>query len=207
MNFDEIKEKMNAENMEDAKIPKNISALNASEMPIEKVRKTMRNEIFILFVSFVVLFASPSFRPLYPLAEGIYYIMLFVTCLIALGQVVKMTWFLNKTRNMNLRSRDHLINYIFDLKMTLEVYKTASISGGVVLPFSVLSYVTGTKDFDESVFTNLILLNISTQTLFISILIYLVVAAIFCYVTILWVDKLYIIHIKKLEEILAEFEI
>ena len=207
MNFDEIKQKMDAESMEDSQIPKNISALYESKMPIEKVRKTMRGEIIMQLVAIVIFFAAPSFISLYPLAESIYYIMMFVTCLMTLGYITKMIWFLNKTRNLNVGSRDAVINYIHDLQMTLEVYKTAIIAGSLLLPLSMLAFTTGIKYYDESVFTNFMLLNISTLTLLVSILIYLILAVLIYLLTVYWADQLYGLHVKKLEKILAEFEI
>lgn len=207
MNFDEIKEKMNAEIMEDSQIPKNISALSASKMPIEKVRKTMRGEIIMQLAGIVFIFAIPSFIPLYPLAKSFYYIIMFVTCLMTLGYIAKMMWFLNKTKSINTGSRDTVINYIHELQITLEVYKTAIIAGSLLLPLSQLALITGIKVFDESLFNNFISLNLSTSTLIISVVIYLVLAIIFYLGTFFWAEKLYGIHIKKLEKILTEFEI
>lgn len=207
MNFDEIKEKMNAESMDNSQIPKNISVLKASEMPVEKVRKTMLGEIIMQLAGIVFIFAIPSFIPLYPLAESFYYIIMFATCLMTVGYVAKMMWFLNKTKGMNTGSRDTVINYIHDLQITLEVYKTAIIAGSLLLPLSMLSLITGIKVFDESLFNNFLLLNISTFTLIISILIYLILAFLIYLLTVFWADKLYGIHIKKLQEILTEFEI
>lgn len=207
MNFDEIKEKMNAASMEDSQIPKNISALSASKMPIEKVRKTMRGEIIMQLSGIVFIFAIPSFIPLYPLAKSFYYIIMFVTCLMTLGYIAKMMWFLNKTKAINTGSRDTVINYIHELQITLEVYKTAIIAGSLLLPLSQLALITGIKVFDESLFNNFISLNLSTSTLIISVVIYLVLAIIFYLGTFFWAEKLYGIHIKKLEKILTEFEI
>ena len=117
MNFEDIKQKMDSENMDDTQIPEKIENLQSSKMPIEKVRKTMRSEIITQLIAIVVFFAVPSFLPMHPLAESVYYILMFVTSIMTLGYLAKMMWFLNKTRAMNLGGRDTVLNFIHDLKI------------------------------------------------------------------------------------------
>ena len=207
MNFDNLKQKMDAENMDNTQIPTNIKDLKTSNMPIEKVRKTMRGEIITQLVTIVFFFAVPSFIKLYDLPKAIYYILMFFTCIITLGSLAKMTWFLNKTRNLNANSRDTIVAFIHDLKLTLEVYKTAIIAGSLLLPLSMLALVMGNQLLSEEIFTTIILLNMPPLQLILVIVGYLAGAIFLYYITVVFTDRLYGVLIKQLEKTLHEFEV
>ncbi len=207
MNFDNLKQKMDAENMDNTQIPTNIKDLKTSNMPIEKVRKTMRGEIITQLISIVFFFAVPSFIKIYDLPKAIYYILMFFTCVMTLGYLAKMTWFLTKTRNLNANSKDTIVAFIHDLKLTLEVYKTAIIAGSLLLPLSMLALVLGTKFTNEEIFTKIILLNMPPLQLILFIVGYLAIAILFYYITVIWADRLYGVHIKQLEKTLQDFEV
>ena len=207
MNFDNLKQKMDAENMDNTQIPTNIKDLKTSNMPIEKVRKTMRGEIITQLIGIVFFFAVPSFIKIYDLPKAIYYILMFFTCVMTLGYLAKMTWFLTKTRNLNANSKDTIVAFIHDLKLTLEVYKTAIIAGSLLLPLSMLALVLGTKFTNEEIFTKIILLNMPPLQLILFIVGYLAIAILFYYITVIWADRLYGVHIKQLEKTLQDFEV
>lgn len=206
MNFDKIKEQMDALNMDDSEIPTTIKDLAISHMPIQKVRKSMRNEIITQLMIIVVFFMAPSFVEMHELPRAIYYILMFVTSLITLGYLAKMSWFLKRTSDLSGHSKDVVVSFINDLKLTLEVYKTAIISGSLLLPFSMIALYLGKKDMNEELFENLVRLNVSNSTLLLYILGYILVAVLIYAITIIWSNKLYGVHIKNLMGVLKEFD-
>jgi hypothetical protein len=221
MNFDEIKRKMDADAMEGITLPTNIKQLQESKIPIQKVRQSMKGEIITQLIIIVLFFAAPSFLKMDQLPKGIYYILQFITSLITLLYLAKMTWFLNKTSDLTGNSRDTVVAFIHDLKLTLEVYKTAIIAGSLILPISILTLFLGSGKMhigvrnvesanaipQEGIFLKFISLDMSLNILLISIGTYLIVAAFIYIVTVKWTDKLYGVHIDKLKETLKEFEI
>ncbi len=207
MNFEEIKRKMDADNMDKIQMPTNIKQLDKSKIPIEKVRNRMRGEIFTQLFIIVIFFATPSFIEMYQLPKAIYYILMFITSLITLLYLAKMTWFLQKTSNLNGNSRDTVLAFIHDLKLTLEVYKTAVISASLLLPLSMVTVVLGSIQVKQELFTNFITLNVSNITLLISIIAYLLIAAIIYIITVKWADKLYGVHLQDLQKTLKEFDV
>ncbi len=217
MNLDEIKKKMEAEGTRDLSVPKNIKQLEDSKLPIQKVRKSMRSEIITQLVIIIVFFTVPLVLEMNQMAKGLYFILQFITALITLLYIAKMTWFLNKTSNISGSSRDTVMGFIHDLKLTLEVYKTAIIAGSLILPLSLAALFTGNEKLHlslgeiqlggEDLFFKLFSLDMSPFYLMICIAIYLVMAAVIYYITVKWADGLYGIHIHKLEETLKEFEV
>ncbi len=200
---------MNSENMDDTQIPRRIKDLEASKMPIQIVRRRMRNEIIITLLSIVFIFFAPRFLniQMHPLAEGIYYISIFLLSLMTLLYLIKIGWFLNKTSNLNKGSKETVLAFINDLKLTLEVYKTAMISGSLLAPIYAISLFFGRARMDEGAFTDLILLNMPPATLILYIVGYLVLSVLIYFITILWSNWLYGTHIKELEKVLKEFEV
>lgn len=207
MNFDNIKDKMDAEPMDDIQVPKRIDGLESSKMPIQKVRKTMRGEIITQLICIVVFFAAPGFVEMYKLPKSIYYILMFITSLITVGYLIKMWWFIKKTGNLNTGSKETVVNFIHDLQLTLEVYKTAVIAGSLLLPFSLLVFILGIEHVDQKIFTQLILLDMPPALLFAGVIGYIILAILLYFVTVAWSNSLYGVHIKNLERTLKEFEI
>lgn len=217
MNLDEIKKKMEAEGTRDLSVPKNIKQLEDSKLPIQKVRKSMRSEIITQLVIIIVFFTVPLVLEMNQMAKGLYFILQFITALITLLYIAKMTWFLNKTSNISGSSRDTVMGFIHDLKLTLEVYKTAIIAGSLILPLSLAALFSGNGKLHlslgeiqlggEELFFKLFSLDMNPINIMICTLIYLLMAAGIYYMTVKWANGLYGIHIHKLEETLKEFEV
>lgn len=206
MDFETIKQKMNSDNMDDNQIPQKIGDLKTSNMPIQKVRKSMRDEIITQLICIVIFFSAPSFIEMHRLPKTTYYIIIFITNLITLGYLIKMSWFLNKTSNLSNNSKATIVSFIYDLKLTLEVYKTAIISGSLLLPLAMVSLFRGSIKIDEEVFNDLILLNMPNTTLILYVFGYILIAILIYFITVCWSNKLYGVHIKNLEKILKEFD-
>jgi hypothetical protein len=206
MNFKDLKQKMNAEKMDNSKIPTEIKDIKTSKMPIQKVIKSMRAEIFTQLVVIILFFAVPSFIELHQLPKGIYYILMSITSFITFIYLGKMIWFLNKSSCLDDQSKNSVITFIHDLKLTLEVYKTAVVSGSLLLPFPMICIYLGRMKMDPKLFENIVSLNISNTTLFLYAIGYIIVAILIYIITIMWSNRLYEIHIKNLEEILKEFK-
>ena len=207
MNFDNLKQKMDAANMENNQIPNHLKDIKTSNMPIENVRKRMIAEIITQLACIALFFIIPSFIKLNPLAKGVYYIIMFVISLITLGYLAKMVWFLKKTSDLTSGSKETVLGYIYDLKLTLEVYKTAIIAGSLLLPFPMIALALGHATKHETIFNNLITLNITPTQILIYALGYLAFALIIYFVTVSWSNSLYGTPIKQLEKTLQEFEV
>lgn len=207
MNFDSLKQKMDAENMENNQIPTQIKDIKSSNMPIENVRKRMITEVITQLACIVLFFIIPSFITLNPLAKGVYYIIMFVISLITLGYLAKMVWFLKRTSDLTAGSKETVLGYIYDLKLTLEVYKTAIIAGSLLLPFPMIALILGHATKQETIFNDLISLNITPAQIIIYAIGYLAFALIIYFVTVSWSNSLYGKPIKQLEKTLQEFEV
>ena len=207
MNFDNLKQKMDAGNMDNKQIPTQIKNMVSSKMPIQKVRKRMIFEIITQLVCIACFFIFPSLIKINPLAKGIYYITIFIMSLFTLGYLTKMMWFLNKTSRLTGGSKETVLGYIYDLKLTLEVYKTAIMAGSLLLPFPMIALALGHVTKHETIFNKLISLDIAPAKILTVAIVYLVFALITYFITVSWSNSLYGKPIKQLEKTLQEFEV
>lgn len=207
MNFDDIKKQMNtaSENKDDIEI--NTKQIGNSKLPLDKVRLSMKSEIITQLLFILVFLGLPSVVPMETVPKGVYYIIMFVTCLITSGYLLKMGWFLKRSSDISQQSKYALLSILHDLKLTLEVYKTAIIAGSLLLPLAMvtLNYAAVNKNEDE--FIKLLSLDIAPNLLAIYLLIYLAIAVLIYFITVKWADKLYGGHVKKLEAVVNQFEV
>lgn len=206
MDFDKIKELMDDENQDDFQLPTSIESLKESQMPIAKIRRTMKNEIITQLVCIVIFLIIPSIKKMHELPRSVYIVFIIMTCLITSGYIVKMIWFLKRTSSVAEQTKETILRFIHDIQLTMEVYKTAVIGGSLLLPISATAYFFGSVRYHESVFSDWFLFRVPTSSILIAILLYIVSGIFIYYLTVLWVKKLYGVHIERLKEILKELE-
>lgn len=216
MNFKDIKQKMDADSAETNEIPASINDIKISNMPIDKVRRSMKSEIITQLIFIVIFFTFPKLmelggKEMYEAPLSLYYITIFISSLMTLGYLMKMISFLRNTKSITGNSKEVVKTYIHELKLTLEVYKTAIISGSLLLVVSFFAFFTGfkgTKIFNTeaiNIFNDVFFLKLSAQEMLKYIIGYLVMAIFIYFITVLWADKLYGTHIKELKKVLKEF--
>ncbi len=201
MNFDNIKSALENEDQAPL-VPESLATLKKSEMPIQQIRKTMKGEIITQLICIVIFFAAPSFMKLHQFPRAVYYIFMFLTALMTMGYVTKMIWFLRKTGSIQGSTKETLLLFIHDIQLTLEVYKTAIISGSILLPISVTALLLGSTNFNENLFQKWFLLDIGATRIILLIFGYLITTFFIYIITVKWADSLYVRHIDKLRNIL-----
>lgn len=213
MNFDELKDEMRRamdQDETDSILP--IATISAeSKMPIEEVQKTMRSEIRTQLLCIITFFVAPfllQFVPpmiLEPFPMGIYLIFMFLTTMMTLGYLAKMVWFLNRASTVQVGTRETILTFIFDLKLTLEVYKTAIVTGSMLLPISFAAFFMGNGHRAQWLY-KCFTLDVSAATLLMLICGYLSTVGLFYYVTTMWAERLYGTHIRTLERLLETWQ-
>ncbi|MFK7748795.1 MAG: hypothetical protein AB8B65_10410, partial [Kordia sp.] len=163
-------------------------------------------EIAIQLAGIVIFFTYPFLIKMYELPRAVYFIFMFITSLMTLGYLAKMIWFLRRTSNVGQQTKETILNFIHDIKLTMEVYKTGIIAGSLLLPISVSAIFMGAEKFGSDRFTEWFMLQMPTSTLLLVILGYLLSGVFIYYITVQWADKLYGVHVRKLEAVLKQME-
>lgn len=206
MNFKNIKQQMDNQNMDDQVIPNHINELKQTQLPIQKIRRNMKAELLTQIVIILFFFAIPYFIKINPIAKGMYFILVFITSLITITYLLKMNSFIKQTSNLSFTIKNALITTLFQLKLTIEVYKTAVISGSLLLPSIVFIIIMGRNNVSESNFLDLITFNTSSEKIILYIVGYLIAAITIHIVANWWTSTLYGKYIKDIESTLEKFE-
>ena len=67
-----------------------------------------------------------------------------------IGYILKLGLFLKKTRNFATNTKETIQTFVFEAKLTLEVYKSFIIAGALLLPVPVFAYGPGAEAFGGS---------------------------------------------------------
>lgn len=206
MNFEDIKQKMDMQNMDDLVIPNRIKALKKTQLPIQKIRRNIKSELITQIAIILFLFAIPHFIEINPVAKGMYFILVFITSMITTTYLIRMNDFMKQTSKLSLSTKEVLLKTVFELRLTLEVYKTAIISGSLLLPVIAFLLIKGRKSVDESAFLAIITFDIPFEKIILYIIGYVLIAVLIFIITGWWSDALYGTYAKDLKNTLEKME-
>ncbi len=206
MNFDELKKDMNQSIDADKSAPIELDLGRGKNNPVAVIRKNMKREIITQLVCIVVFMIYPVLIPMEPLNEAVYYIFIFITSLMTLMYIIKLSYFLSKTNSFTSNTRDAIKNFIFQAKLTLEVYKSFIIAGSLLLPIPVFALIGNKKSGGSVNFERWFLLDVSATELTFLVVGYLLAAAIFYYITRYWTQLLYGKYLTDLEGLVKDLE-
>ncbi|NOQ75890.1 MAG: hypothetical protein GQ574_28045 [Crocinitomix sp.] len=207
MNFEEIKKEMNEEVDQEATKAPTIDLNRGKNNPVEMIRSNMRKEIVTQLVCIVIFMTYPLVIDMLPLNEAVYYIFMFITSLMTIGYIIKLGLFLNKTRNFATNTKDAIRTFIFEAKLTLEVYKSFIIAGSLLLPLPVFALLSDNKSAGKVVdFERWFLLDISSAELIFLIIGYLILAVIIYFITVGWAKLMYGKYLRNLEGLIEDLD-
>lgn len=208
MNFEDLKKEMDESVNRDEKVALFPVDLNRGKNnPVQKIRSNMKKEIWTQLVCIVIFMVYPVVVQMPDLNEAVYYIFMFITSLMTMAYLIKLSFFLKKTSNFAANTKDAIQSFVFDAKLTLEVYKSFIIAGSLLLPFPVFALVVGNSMSGEQAdFEKWFLLNISTTELSILIVAYILIAVLVYFITAGWARLMYGRYLKELETVITHLE-
>ncbi|MFK8045855.1 MAG: hypothetical protein AB8B72_10180 [Crocinitomicaceae bacterium] len=210
MNFDNLKEALDADAKVDSKTELKVDLGKGKNNPVSAIRSNMRSEIITQLIGVIIFLAAPfTFIKLDDKPEAIYLIFMFITCVMIMVYTVRLSLFLKEVDPMTKSTRGAIQLFMYKSKMTLQVYKSFVLASTLLLPATVFALLTGNANgelYNPDIFEKWLFLNISSTELILLILGYLVLAAIFYYMTIGWTKLMYGKHLLALEKILETLD-
>jgi len=206
MKFEDIKQAMNQQKEGGLVMPKSIKNLESSQLPINRIRKTMLIEIIYMLLTVVFFLSVPLYIPMEPEPQGTYLILMFVFCTITVGYLLKMLGFHKRTKLLQCNSKDSIQGYIFDIKLLLEIYKTAMVASTMLVPLPMVALFLGAGEARLEIYRQFFTLDFNTAQLFLLAMGYLALSVLIYFITVKWVEFLYGKQINKLEEILKAYD-
>jgi len=210
MNFEDIKEAMDADTKKDNSAELKIDLGKGKSNPVASIRRNMRTEIITQLLGVIIFLAAPfTFIYMDKKPEAIYLIFMFMTCVMIMVYTVRLSLFLKEVDPMTNSTRDTIQNFMYKAKMTLQVYKSFVLASTLILPVPVFALLTGNTAgelYNPALFEKWLFLDITNLELSLLIVGYLVLAAGFYFMTIGWTKYMYGKHILALETLLDNLE-
>lgn len=208
-NFEDLKKQWKEQDST-VPLPNDLANLKKAQTPIDKIRKNIKTELYLMIASVIFLIIVP-FLPVYQingLSELVYYIVLFLLIISALPYYRSFYSYYKHTNNTSYNSYRSISAIYYELKNTIRLYKTINyllVPYGFILFFIVLS-----KGRSEKIFQIIMDLPHSFQKenyfYFFALLLVILFTLLAIFLVGLWVNQFYGRHLKELEKILGEFE-
>ncbi|WP_121966309.1 hypothetical protein [Myroides sp. N17-2] len=197
MNFDDLKKSWQEQSIEDSVSISNDLGAQVSHLPLEKVRKNVKKEIWVQVLSVILVAFTPQLLKLNASRIGGFYLFYILFVLICGYYIFKMYIFYKRSASLNLNSKDSVYESYYSLKLYIQLYESFSYS---LIPFGILLLlaVTSSNTLDSILrgdITSLIKLGIAS-----------VIMLGFIYVLLkIWISKLYGQYLIQIENTLELF--
>lgn len=198
MNFDDLKKSWQEQNIEDSVSVSNDLGTQVSRLPLEKVRKNVKSELWVQVLSVILVAFTPQLLKLSESRIGGFYLFYTLFVLICGYYLFKMYVFYKRSASLNLNSKDSVYESYYSLKLYIQLYENFSYS---LIPFCILLLlaVTSSSTLDSILVgdkTSLIKLGVAS-----------VLMLVFIYVLVrIWIKKLYGQYLTQIENTLNLFK-
>ncbi|MDX1349758.1 MAG: hypothetical protein R3279_05910 [Putridiphycobacter sp.] len=207
MNFKSIKSAMDAEgipaNQKDVKIEM------AKGNPVAIIRKKIWFELLTTLLGAILFLMVPFIYDIEKRVGSIYLIFMAITVFMLLGNVIKFSLFLSQTPTNETNTWSTIQAFIYNIKTTLAVYKSYSISSALLVPIPIFALILGHKSsefYNPDIFLKFLFLDLNLSEILTMLFIYLGIALVFYLLIVLWIRYYYNKHIIQLEDLLVSMQ-
>lgn len=135
MDFNDIQSAWKNEKTENISLPTHLDKINSANMPLEKIKKNLKNEFFYQIISIVCIGFIPYFYDMPANAFAPFYLLFSIFTAVCIYYLAKLFVFYRRLGTTNLNTKDSLYETYFDIRLNMEIYKTF---GFALIPFLIL---------------------------------------------------------------------
>jgi len=139
MDFNDIQNAWNNEKTENIILPENLEKIQSANMPLEKIRKNLKNEFIYQILSISFVGTVPIICHFTPQIIFLYYLLYSLYVAVCIYYLMKFYFFFKRLNKTTMTTKDSLYETYFDIRLNMELYKTF---GFALTPFLVL-YLLG----------------------------------------------------------------
>ena len=144
MDFNDLQSAWKNENTENVKLPTQLEKINSANMPLESIKKNLKNEFVYQFLSIVFLGFIPLFMNFPSKGMAIFYLMFSLFVGVCAYYLVKLYQFYKRLGKTTLSTKDSLYETYFEIRLNMELYKTF---GFALIPFLILFLFVAIKNY------------------------------------------------------------
>ena len=135
MDFNDLQSAWKNENTENVKLPTQLEKINSANMPLEIIKKNLKNEFVYQILSIVFLGFIPLFMNFPSKGMAIFYLMFSLFVGVCAYYLLKLYQFYKRLGKTTLNTKDSLYETYFEIRLNMELYKTF---GFALIPFLIL---------------------------------------------------------------------
>lgn len=152
MNFNDIQSAWNSDR-DSGHVPDRLALLRSPGMPLDKIRKNLRNEFVYQALSIALIGFLPAILPFNPSFLVWFYVTYGIFVAITSYYLVKLFWFYKRVSTQNSNTKDSLYETYYDIRLNIEMYKTFSFS---LVPFVLIFIVMAIVSVNKSAVVQMI---------------------------------------------------
>lgn len=201
MNLDELKSAWNADNTDDVRIPSRIKKLGTAKLPLDKLKRKMKNEFYMQSTSLLLAAFGPQLLHINPSLHAFYYAFYVLSVVISVYYMNLFRLFYNKINYYTAGTKDNLLEIYYEFKLNLERYHAFAF---LLLPTTIvaLGFYHYSKLLQRgegiSAISHEAIISFSSLTMLVSIFVILT--------TLAWTKYLYGPYLGQLKTILDELK-
>ena len=204
MDFNDIQSAWNNDTSSDIKVPTNLEKLKSANMPVDAIRKNLRNDFFIQLPAMILLGFLPQLLHLLPKYDTIFYLFYGIAVATSIYYFIKLYLFYRRIGNTTLDTKDNLYKTYFDIQLNMELYKSFTYS---LIPFALVGGCLFVISKSPSILERYLISESSSNFPFtILILIFIVLMLLIGLMTEVWVNYYYGKYAKQIKKVIDELK-
>ena len=135
MNFNDIQSAWKNDPENGGKLPDTLDQLKPAGLPLDKIKKNLRNEFVYQILSIIFLGFLPQIYRFDSAFHLSFYVSYAIFVSICAYYLIHLFLFYKRIRNYNLNTKDSLYETYYDIRLNIEMYKTFSFA---LMPFILI---------------------------------------------------------------------
>ncbi|WP_316829991.1 hypothetical protein [Pedobacter aquatilis] len=199
MNFDDLKNEWNAENLQESQVSENMLSIKAAQTPIDIIRKKMKHEFTYQLVALALMGLFPYLFGFSADMKLVFFVFYAITCGFIVHYFFKFYKFYKNSYDMSLDSRKNILWFFYEMKLNIELYKALTY----IIAFIWVGFIAVYLLIEKTSLTNKILAKLSPVYILLNCFITIVIIGI---ITELWAWHYYGKHLKRVGNVVDQLD-
>lgn len=135
MDFNDLQSAWKNENTENVALPTHLEKIHSANMPLEVIKKNLKNEFVYQIYSIIFLGLIPFILSFPAKGMAVYYLMFTLFVGVCIYYLTKLYRFYLRLGKTTLSTKDSLYETYYEIRLNMELYKTF---GFALVPFLIL---------------------------------------------------------------------
>ncbi|KQB41106.1 hypothetical protein [Flavobacterium aquidurense] len=202
MDFNDIQNAWNNEKTDNIIVPDNLSKIQSANMPLDKIRKNLRKELFGQILALLVIGFLPLHSEFPSRLTGPYYFIYGIIIAISIYYLAQLFLFYKRLDKAALTTKDSLYETYYDIRLNMQLYKTFTF---VLAPFLMI-YLAGYLFFKNHESIEILNGNFENGKLLVKVAILVITILLIGVFTEWWVSFYYGKYAREIKKVIDELK-